>query len=487
MNLDLFPGDLLEFINSIAVGFNSLAEKKQINYQIITEQNSDNDRFQLFDSDKVDKIITNLLSNAFKFTPDKGEIKIKISLSDLNPEELRSIATNDTCYLTIIVEDTGIGIPRDKIDKIFERFYKVENTHKRVSEGTGIGLALVKELIDLQKGSVYVESEEGKGSRFTVRLPVGKPDALAIEKLANQLANGSLQEAEQQNSMIVSNAFSDSPAAPKESPDEKSPLILLVEDNLDMRSYIRSIIDVKYRVIEAENGLLGMNLATDVLPDVIISDIMMPEMDGYELTNKLKNDQRTSHIPVILLTARSSVENIIKGLEYEADDYITKPFNEQILLLTVKNLILSRQKLMKLYSAHIENSTSKRTGVELEPQQPDIPDHERKFLDKLMIIVENNLSDPEFDLQKFSAEIGMEASVFHRKLKAIINQSPGDFLRSMRMKRGAQLLADKNLPINEIAFMVGFGNNPNYFSTAFRKYFGKTPSEYQDSLNESFL
>ena len=467
MKLEISLGDFVGFIRNIANGFFTLAEKKQIDYQIIVDDQIERNQLHWFDSDKIYKIISNLLSNAFKFTPENGRVSISIKM-----ENLGSINQNSFCW-HITIEDSGIGINKDQLEKIFERFYQVEIHHKRTAEGTGIGLALTKDLIKLHNGTIEVESHEGQGSRFIVRLPTD------ISNLTKYTIIG------QQNTIQLSTyETTELPAMSTEKSaqfDAESPLILIVDDNDDMRLYIMNIIKDKYRFLEAENGRIGIEIATSQLPDLIISDVMMPEIDGYELTKVLKNDERTSHIPIILLTALSSTENLIHGFENEADGYLVKPFNEQMLLLMAKNMIQSRQKLKKRVIQFLEKSTT-HTTIELQPEKLAIPSAEKLFLNKLMVIIENRIGDPSFDVSLFSSEIGMESSVFHRKLKAIINQSPGEFIRSMRMKRAAQLLNDKNLPINEIASMVGFENNTNYFSTAFRKYFGKSPSEYQNEI-----
>jgi len=477
MKLSLGSGDLVRTITEIANGFNSLAEKKQVDYQIVAEKLPESDRVHWFDADKIDKIVNNILSNAFKFTPNYGKITIRIN-------EAKSVKTNNSdvpvksdtglnsLYVVFTVEDTGVGMEKDQLEKIFERFYQVDSTNKLTSDGTGIGLALTKELVSLCNGRIEVDSEVGIGSRFTVRLPVD------LSELSNyEISNETISNISSSNSPEV---------LQKETPENKkidteAPIILIVEDNEDMRSYIRDILVEKYQIIMADNGRQGLEIARNILPDLIISDVMMPEMDGYQLTGELKNDQRTSHIPVVLLTALSSIENMKKGLENEADDYLTKPFDEELLILTVRNLIQSRQRLKAIYSAHLKSTVLNSNQIDLNPKQPDLITTEKKFLAKIMSVIEKHMDNVDFDVQMFASEIGMESSVLHRKMKAVINQSPGDFIRAMRMKRAAQLLADKSLPIGEIAFRVGFADNTRYFSTAFRKYFGKSPREFQNS------
>ncbi len=469
MKLEICQGNLISFIQNIANGFIPLAERKQIEFETGFYVDPQADRKNWFDPDKVDKIVTNLLSNAFKFTPNSGRITLRIE--ELIDENLNS------GFIVVSIEDSGIGIPENELAHIFDRFFRVEASNKRSVEGTGIGLSLTKELVTLLNGSISVESKEGLGSTFTVKFPTEKSQLSNYSIIAD--SNSILNVTDIPVSYISPSTSSEIPK--NEPSDEVLPLILLVEDNPDMRFYIYDILNNHYRVMEAENGKQGLEMAFETIPDMVISDVMMPEMDGFELTRLLKNDQRTSHIPIVLLTALNSTEDMMKGLENEADEYLTKPFSEQMLLLKVKNRLQSIQKLKKQLIQFLDKSPDKKT-TDFQPRQLVIPSSETLFLEKLMAIIEKQLSNPDFDVQRFSSEVNMEASVFHRKLKAVINQSPGDFIRSMRMKRAAQLLEAKNLPINEIASMVGFENNTNYFSTAFRKYYGKTPSDYQNEL-----
>jgi YesN/AraC family two-component response regulator len=322
-----------------------------------------------------------------------------------------------------------------------------------------------------------MESEEGKGSRFIVVIPVDKDKLTNFIIVEPEDLLGPLNPLIKELPSIEEQNDNRKIGSQK----ENLPLILLVEDNADIRIFLRNILEDKYNIEEAENGSEGLTKALATLPDIIISDVMMPEMDGYQFTNAIKTDERTSHIPVILLTSLTSTDSIIKGLENDADEYITKPFNDQILQLKVHNLIQSRQKLKLKYLQYVELAAQKRESIELEPAKVEIPDTEQLFLNKLMAIIEKNMEESEFGVKQFSSEVGMEASVFHRKLKALISQSPGEFIRTIRMKRAAQLLDNKSLSIADVAYMVGFGNNTNYFSTAFRKHFGKSPKEFQNS------
>ncbi len=471
MKPEFSSGDFPDFILKIASGFQSLAEKININFQVVIQPSSGNDYLQWFDADKTEKIISNILSNAFKFTPESG----KITLTVRNETKDTELSGEERLYWTISVEDSGIGIPEDELNKVFDRFYQIENTHRRTAEGTGIGLALTKEIVGLLNGTIQVESELGKGSKFTVRLLIDNLKGSENSESEVRIPDP-IPENQPQISLVSATDSSGNMQV-----DEDFPLVLLVEDNADMRQYVSGILNGKYRIHEAENGLQGFEMAVQDIPDLIISDVMMPELDGFELSFRFKNDERTCHIPIILLTSLASSENLIKGLENEADEYITKPFDDRVLLLTVKNLIASRIKLKKMYSALLENPVQQAYSEEIETFESGFSASERKFIDKLMSIMERNLADPDFDVQVFASEIGMESSVFHRKLKAVINQPPGDFIRSTRLKRASQLLTDKSISISEVAHLTGFGNNTNYFSTAFRKHFGISPKAYQNS------
>jgi signal transduction histidine kinase/DNA-binding response OmpR family regulator len=474
MKLQICQGDLIGFIQNLSDGFNPLAESKQINFHTIISENANLKQLYWFDPDKTNKIITNLLSNAFRFTPDHGQIILRVNAEKETIPPDRQASD----FLCISIEDSGIGIPEDQIMHIFDRFFRVENSQNHSAEGTGIGLALTKELVNLLNGSISVESKVGEGSKFTLILPVGQADFSNFSVIAQPELIWSPTETSDYLLSTIPKSFT---SPQDEATAENLPLILLVEDNADMRTYIRDILKDQYRVIEAENGNQGVKMALELIPDLIISDVMMPEKNGYELTQILKNDERSSHIPIVLLTALNTSENRMEGFENEADDYLTKPFDEQMLRLIIKNMIRSRQKLKNRLMKTNGFSAGKKS-IELFPEKPALQSTEQKFISRLMTIIEENMNHQTFDVQSLSLEIGMEASVLHRKLKAVINQSPGDFIRSMRMKRAAQLLEDKNRSISEVASMVGFDSNISYFSTVFRKYSGKTPKEYQNTL-----
>ncbi len=467
MKLDVHPGDIIEFMRKITASFASLAEAQKINFQV---QSPAGTLWTYFDEDKLEKVLNNLLSNAFKFTPPSGEITISLRLKTASNVNSRP----DKAYVQteFLVRDSGAGIPAEQLGLIFDRFYQVDNSLTREQEGTGIGLALTRELVELHQGTISVSSEVGKGTQFSVLLPLellqsNQLDAqkkIAVESRevsptvhAEELSNGTAS-----SSALVEN---------EGDTDASIPLVLVVEDNNDLRHFLRQCLaeetNFPCRVIEAANGKDGYELAMAQIPDLIISDIMMPKIDGVQLCHMLKNDKRTDHIPIILLTAKASGESKIEGLEIGADDYLTKPFQEFELLARIKNLIEGRRKLRDRFSREIT----------LQPASIPMTSMDEKLLQHVMKIMEEHMSDSNFGVEAFGREAGMSRTQLHRKLKALTDQSPGDFIRIMRLKRAAELLNNQVGSIAEVAFMVGF-NDPSYFTKCFQKQFGRTPSEF---------
>ncbi|MES2732492.1 MAG: 7TM diverse intracellular signaling domain-containing protein [Bacteroidota bacterium] len=473
MTLDTKPGDLVQFLRRVVRSFESLAERRHIDLRL---QYPHHKVWVLFDPDKLEKVVNNLLSNAFKFTPEGGTISFSLSFSPALVETNQS--ASDLPPLTkaeIIVQDSGVGIPADRVNKIFERFYQVDNTQTREQEGTGIGLALIKELVDLHHGHISVSSTLGKGTAFTMHLPfqvVPTDDSQAKEIWIES-------EIEPLNQTIFSATPSEIlPEANRKSSDhlplkESRPSVLIVEDNSDMRAYIRENLATFCRVTEASHGKMGFEKAVATVPDLIISDVMMPGMDGMELCKRLKTDELTSHIPVILLTARASGDSKVEGLETGADDYITKPFEARELQVRVKNLIEGRHKLRQRFSRE----------VILQPKDIAITSADERFLQRATDVVERYLSDTDFGVETFAREIAMSHMQLYRKLQALTDQSPSIFIRSLRMQRAALLLAKKSATVSEIAYQVGY-NDPSYFTKCFHQQFGQTPSEYANSHSD---
>ncbi len=362
--------------------------------------------------------------------------------------------------------DTGSGISKENQSRIFDRFYQIDSRQNRSFEGTGLGLSLSKELVELHHGTITLFSEQGKGSTFKVYLPIEK-QAFKYHEILTE--NDVTVE-----DYPLENQIHDYQKPDKEDVDPEYEKkgndvvqLLLVEDNQDMRTYIRDCFNEGYNIHEAENGNLGFLTATDKIPDIIISDLMMPELDGIELCGKLKTDERTSHIPVILLTALSSVEDRIKGLETGADDYIAKPFNRQELLTRVQNLTDQRRLLRERFSKE----------VKIQAKDIAVTSADENFLNKLISFIENNLADPDLNVDSLIEQIHLSRSQLHRKLKALTGLSSTEFIRTIRLKRAAQLLEQHHGTIAETVYAVGF-NSLSYFSKCFQKQFNKTPKEY---------
>ncbi|QNF33877.1 tetratricopeptide repeat protein [Adhaeribacter swui] len=454
-------GDLMQFFRMLAGSFSSLAEFRRIKFDFILPETP---AFFRFDADKLEKIFSNLLSNAFKFSPDGGEIQLKV--------ELFAVVPGGEWLIRGLVQDTGPGIAPEQLDKVFERFYQGSQKYTSDQQGTGIGLALVKELVALHGGKVWAENSPAAGARFIVQLPL-------LEAPVQELAPFSLNLAPELN-LAAASAKIEIDIAPELAAaavtQPEKPVLLIVEDNLDLRSYIRKHLENAYTVLESENGSLGLQKAVSQVPDLIISDLMMPEMDGMALCHHVKTDERTSHIPVILLTALATPESKLQGLETGADDYLTKPFNPQELQIRVRNLVESRRKLRERFGKEIW----------VKPQEITVSSVDEKFLEKAIKVVEENLSDSDFGAEEFSREIGMSRMQLHRKLTALTGQSTSDFLRSMRLKRAAQLLQARAGNVSEVAFEVGF-NSLSYFSKCFKEQFQVQPNEYLAQQEKSAL
>ena len=374
--------------------------------------------------------------------------------------------------VNISISDTGRGIPPEKLDHIFDRFYQADDTYTREQEGTGIGLALTRELVKLHHGEISVESETGKGSTFIVFLPAGnehiKPDEI-VEGIVPEEQNGDIPD--QHHELLTHTEKSIK--VPSASDDSK-PILLIVEDNADLMAYIRGYLDKFYFVLEARDGEEGLQEAIKNIPDLVLSDVMMPKMDGFELCQKLKTDERTSHIPVILLTARASKESKIEGLETGADDYISKPFDPVELNVRIKNLILQRQKLREKFAEEFKKE-NKPSG--LHSSTIGLNQMDKKFLQKAVDIVNHHLTNTEFNIVQFGQEMAMSRQQMHRKFRALVNQSATEFIRTIRLKKAAELLSQKSGTVSEIAYDVGF-NTLSYFTKSFQEHFGMTPSEY---------
>ena len=411
-----------------------------------------------FDREELSKVFFNLLANALKFTPGGGEINVSLSSTEISGESGLIVSQGD--FVQIVVQDNGLGVAPDQLEKIFHRFYQAENSGIR-DAGFGIGLALCKGIIDLHHGTISVESREATATdpgftKFTIMLRTGNGhfDSSQI-----------LPETDQSFTDLYDDEVHVCTTESK-CTGERS-LILLVEDNEEIRTYMREMLSGAYDVLESANGADGLAVALERLPDLVVSDVMMPFMDGIELVSKLKRDPRTNHIPIILLTARGTVNHQVEGIGTGADDYLTKPFNTSLLMVKIKNHLATREKLKEKYSRM----------VRLQPKDIEIQDPDEQFLQKLMHILEDNMNDSEFNVSGLAKEIGMSRPVLFRKTKMLTGLSVIDLLRNVRLKRAEMLLKQRKLTISEIAFTVGF-SDPKYFSKAFRNHYGKSPSQF---------
>lgn len=453
LKLELVEKDIVKFLRVSILSFASLAEQKKINFI----HKLPNEKLTTwYDPDKIEKILNNLLSNAFKFTPGGGEVKCEVKLPDPGKN-----------LVEMSFQDTGKGIPADQLDKVFDRFHQVEGSPEREAVGTGIGLSLTKELVNLLHGDIKVESELGTGTTFIVQIPVGKKHLKESEYIIQKREKITKPTIEADLEVVMEGEESAEDLYQKTKPEEEFPLVLTVEDHADIRIHIREHLEDCFRTMEAEDGVIGLDKAIENIPDLIITDLMMPRMDGVEMCKKLKTDERTSHIPVIMLTAKASVEDRLEGLETGADAYVTKPFNIKELGVRVRKLIEQRKKLRERFSREIT----------LEPKDIAITSADEKFLQRAMAIVEDHMADFEFEVRNFQDEIGMSRMQLFRKLKALTDQTPSEFIRTLRLKRAAKLIEQKFGNIAQITYEVGF-NNLSYFAKCFKELYGVLPSEY---------
>ncbi|RFS18433.1 ATP-binding protein [Emticicia sp. C21] len=456
MKPQIQEGDLAAFIRHLEASFESLAQSKNISFEY---DRSINTYIACFDADKLEKIVSNLLSNAFKFTPEKGKIAVKTSYSDKD--------------FTINIQDSGIGIETERLPFIFDRFYQVEDStslksYTRNYEGTGIGLALVKELVDVLKGKIQVESKISVGTTFTITIPTDKS---TWQEFISQEPGPTNDDEKAKAEIIVVNGKNSNPKAIEKPIDTEQPILLIIEDNEDLRAYIRSHFELSYQIIEAIDGQDGYEKALAFIPDLVICDLMMPRLDGFEFCKLVKSDIRTNHISVIMLTARAALEDRLEGLELGADDYLAKPFNTEELQTRVRNLINIRQTLQQKYSQTIV--------APLPVNEAKLMSLDEQFLQKLYDIIDRNLQNTDFNTNQLADEVNMTAGQLRRKLKAITDQNIIEFIRNYRLQKAAILLQNKSVSVSDVGYQVGF-ENLSYFSKMFFETFGKYPSEWNN-------
>ncbi|MES2517825.1 MAG: ATP-binding protein [Bacteroidota bacterium] len=443
---EITQSDLVEFVEKITQTFQDLAVHKNISLNFTSPQSQ---LMAYFDGDIVEKIVTNLLSNAFKFSKEEGAIDVFVSVNPADNEKV-----------IIKVSDSGIGIATQYLSNIFNRFYQVQDSNQPQVIGTGVGLALCKELVELHRGEILVSSRVGHGTTFSVHLPISKK-AFNIQWIRENITINPEQD------LSFKNVHQTSKNQELSQTSADASILLIAEDNEDLRAYIKDIFIENFQIIEASNGKEALMLAQQNLPDLIISDWMMPLMTGVELCENVKTNPKTSHIPVVILTSRNSNESKQTGLETGADDYITKPFNANLLEIRVKNILENRKKLRELFSK----------SAKLKPKDITLNSSDEHFLERAIKIIEENIGNTSLDIQFLEEELKMSNMQLYRKLKSLTNLSGNEFIKNIRLKKAAQLLETENYSVSEIAYKVGF-NDPSYFARIFKKEYGKAPSEY---------
>lgn len=475
-------GDLVQFIEELSGLFCSLAETRNISFSV--HKSNINECVTYFDPDKVEKIIYNLLSNAFKFTPEGGKIAISMELSENVhlPEEDNTNNAIKEC-LTISIRDTGKGISEEKIKQIFERYYSDNSKSKHTIENTGIGLSYVKDLVHVHGGSINVQSRPGKGTRFDISIPLMNEPGEETENLGNEQLSDyhfseniqfAIHEMSKESAINLDIANNEKPALitpTNHANDNTLPVGLIVEDNSDMRDLLRKNLKQKYCVYEAVNGEKALEVLNEMNIDFVLSDVMMPKMDGIELCRQIKTNINTSHIPVILLTAKSFEEHQIEGLETGADDYIVKPFNSKVLPAKIDSILENRRILKEKFSKDFT----------FEPKEVKLPSADKEFLNKLVELMEKHISDTAFNVEKMANMMCISHAHFILKVKNLTGQKPNHLLKTYRLKRAKQLLRQNEISISEVAYSIGY-DNPSSFTRAFKAQFNQSPTEYMESV-----
>lgn len=447
MSLRASQQDVVPLVRSLVFAFESLAQDRQIHLSFSSEEPS----IQLyFEAGKLEKVVNNLLSNALKFTPSGG--RVTVCLEQVGQE------------LCISVADTGPGIPQLQQDKVFDRFFQVSASPE---VGTGVGLALSRELVRLHQGRIELESREGEGATFRVFLPLGSGHLRAEERVEAPVESGIAFKASIQTTEKPTNLRASTSTQPEAT-------VLLIEDNDEVRAFIRQRLDTAFKIIEAGDGQSGIEKAREHMPDLIVSDVMMPRKNGYEVCAALKSDVRTSHIPVILLTAKAEQEEKLQGLRTGADDYLAKPFDAEELRVRIHNLIQLRQQLRQRFAA----------AVELKPEEVAVNSIDQEFLENALGIVESRMDDEQFSVEVLAREIGMSRPQLNRKLRALVNQSTNQFIQSIRLQRAADLLRKQSGTVAEIAFQTGFSSTA-YFIKCFKDKYGETPGSFSKNPPKS--
>ncbi|WP_338870090.1 ATP-binding protein [Spirosoma sp. SC4-14] len=446
LQLDLKPGNLSDEFRIWVASFESLAQSRHIKLSLTQNQFQ---QWMEYDSDKLEKIVTNLVSNALKFTPAKGTVQLTVIYHSPEPG------------ITLQINDSGVGIPPEKLNRIFDRFYQVDDSQQRGYEGTGIGLALVKELVTSMNGQIRVSSEPHQGTTFSIDLPLVPIAAPVLPRKESDAIP-----------VAMLNQKAIQPEEPLTVADETSikKTVLIIEDNDDLRMYIRHVLEPAYLIAEAIDGQDGLQIALSTLPDLVICDLMMPRLDGFGFCRQLKTQEATSHIPVVMLTAKADMESRIEGLTIGADDYLTKPFDRQELLLRVRNLLQQHERLFQWFAL---NQQQPKPDIIVPPALTA----EQQFLDRLSNVVRHHLNDPEFSVEALAEAVNLSRVQLHRKLKALTNTTATVYIRDLRLGEAATLLMAQTESVTQIAYAVGF-DNLSYFAKVFQEKYGVLPSQY---------
>lgn len=463
MPLNVSRGNVIDLVKQVFEAFNEIAQSKNIRFKLINTYPS----VELwFDFDKIEKVLFNLLSNAFKFTPQGGEVSIIVGEEEVDGKE----------WVKMEVKDNGPGISKEKLPYLFDRFYQTSRHKLSKVSGTGIGLAFAKNLVNLHHGKISVVSNPDVATTFSIHLPKGK---LHFKKadFSNQIQETSLNTQTIVKDYQHEKAISD--INREVELDDKKPVVLIVEDNYDVQALIKSNLEEEYNCLQGFNGKEGLELCRKYTPDVIISDVMMPVMDGFEMCNIIKNDQAVCHIPIVVLTAKTTDEDKLTGLSEGAMAYLSKPFNIDVLMAQIKSILEARKTVKREFNKK----------VEVEPKEITFTSIDEKLIERLLKVVEKNISNPEFTVVQLGREVGISQSILNKKLKALLGQTANVFIRTIRLKRAAQLLKLDRLSVTDVVYEVGF-NDMKYFRECFRKQFNTTPSEYirkhrEQSDNES--
>ncbi len=461
MEVKVREGDIVKFLREITIIFRELTGSKNINLQMHCNEKK---IVMYFDHFLLEKVFYNILSNAVKNTPENGIIQLGIGLR-YHEKVLKEIGKRVESgklpkvpvYVEFVVKDTGIGITPDNLDKIFDPFFQISGHNAQGVHGTGIGLSITKGIVELHHGLIWAESKPNKGATFKIILPVDS--SLYRQQDFSDVENDNDQY---QDVVDVADQKSEETVVKK-----GLPIVLVVDDNSDIRSYIRNQMKSEYEIYEAENGAVGLQLSQELIPDLIISDIMMPEIDGLEFSRQLKNDIKTVHIPIILLTARTTILQIKEGLDVGADDYLTKPFDAELLKAKVKSLIENRKRLKEAYIR----------SFNVDLPSPLVSNMDKTFMTQAYNFIKDHLGNNELTIEEFGRQLRLSRTQLYRKIKALTGMSPSLFVSTLRLKVAAELLVETSLSVSEIAYKVGF-ENPSYFSSSFKKLYGVSPKEY---------